>query len=90
MPRSFEELVHVPARLGEEVRPYVPSFRYLVDDLSQVTDEALRTFLGREVGPEAEEAMPNNGSRTRGPKRSSGGRTASSFSAAALAEVLAD
>ena len=41
-PRAFEELVHVPARLGAEVRPYIPSFRYLVDDLSQVTDEALR------------------------------------------------
>lgn len=41
-PVSFDALVEVPESMVEEVRPYIPSFRYVVDDLSDVGDEALR------------------------------------------------
>lgn len=41
-PLSFESLVQAPRGLENVVRPYLPSFRYLLDDLSQVPDEQLR------------------------------------------------
>lgn len=42
VPLSFESLVEVPDGLEAVAQPYVPSFRYLVDDLTQASDDELR------------------------------------------------
>ena len=48
---AFEELLDVDADLLAEVGPYVPRFRFLLDDLELTTDEAIRaramSALGR-------------------------------------------
>lgn len=41
-PLSFESMIEMPGGLDELMRPYVPSFRYLVDDVSRLPDEELR------------------------------------------------
>lgn len=51
-PQSLEHLVDIPAGIREVLRSYVPTSRYLVDDLSAIPDEALRaraamTALGK-------------------------------------------
>lgn len=41
-PLRFESLITMPRGLDDVARPYVPSFRYQVDDLSRVSDDELR------------------------------------------------
>lgn len=41
-PLNFESLVTIPSGMGSVVREFIPCFRYLVDDLSRVSDEELR------------------------------------------------
>lgn len=42
-PQSLEHLVDMPAGLEEALSAYIPTSRYIVDDLSAIPDEALRS-----------------------------------------------
>jgi hypothetical protein len=41
-PRTLLELVELPAGLEAELTPFIPSFGFLLDDISHVSDEGLR------------------------------------------------
>lgn len=42
-PLHFESLITVPSGLDDVAQAYIPSFRYLLDDLSRVSDDELRS-----------------------------------------------
>ena len=53
-PRSFHELVDLPAELLREVGTYVPSYRYRVDDLSE---QGVAELAARALTPQARVAL---------------------------------
>jgi len=53
-PRSFESLFDVPAAVQAALAPHLVHFRYLLDDLSEIADDVLRTRAMTALGRLAE------------------------------------